>query len=300
MAMAFPNHHVLFVDSAATNRPQNFIFVGYRDDSQRIDFEAFKHNEDPFLASLSKRVFYWRDFVGEEDILLVDDYAPADYLVTPILRFSQDITVDSFSLRELAATQKQLARRSPDERLEIASRYLEMLAGSVDIADQAVGAFQLAAQRLFIYRNEDRLPLTISMNAPLDTPGGVDTLAFSLELARSTVAGNLDKVARAPFGKPLDIRGLDIRFRKAGGSNSQSGCSLELESICGEKTLEVHQTPTKECASVVEVASKVGFVVKETQPDPGDLPRATLVGSPDAACAVDDFRSASQFVAELL
>lgn len=85
----FPNSYFFAVDSPEKTAPQNIIFAGYNSD-KKIDLNAdlVLQNKNPIIGSLRDKIINPDNFDLSFYPILVDDFAPVEYLTAKVLRQS--------------------------------------------------------------------------------------------------------------------------------------------------------------------------------------------------------------------
>lgn len=82
----FRNSYFFAVDSPKSKKPQNFIFVGYKSD-KKINFGDLKLKADSneTLRNLSEKLIDLSGFDLSRYIILTDNYAPVEYMISKVL-----------------------------------------------------------------------------------------------------------------------------------------------------------------------------------------------------------------------
>jgi len=83
----FPNSYFFAVVSPDSQKPQNFIFLGLNDDAKKLDVSAPAFTQSPHstIRSLAEKMLDVSKLDLNSALLLTDDYAPVEYLVSKFL-----------------------------------------------------------------------------------------------------------------------------------------------------------------------------------------------------------------------
>lgn len=87
----FPNSYFFAVDSPKSREAQNFIFVGYKSD-KKINFDdpKLKADSNETIKNLSEKLIDLDDFDLSLHVVLTDNYAPVEYMISRVLRVLND------------------------------------------------------------------------------------------------------------------------------------------------------------------------------------------------------------------
>lgn len=82
----FENSYLFAVDSPGKKGLQNFILLGLKNDSQRIDFRSKEvlENENEIIRNLSKKLVDFEGLDLDSAFILTDDFAPIEYLIAKL------------------------------------------------------------------------------------------------------------------------------------------------------------------------------------------------------------------------
>ncbi len=82
----FENSYLFAVDSPSRKGSQNFILLGLKNDSQRIDFRSKEvlENENEIIRNLSKKLVNFEGLDLDSAFILTDDFAPIEYLTAKL------------------------------------------------------------------------------------------------------------------------------------------------------------------------------------------------------------------------
>lgn len=82
----FKSSYLFIVESLDKKELQNFILLGFENDSQRIDFESKKilENENEIIRNLPQKLVELKDLDLSSAFILTDDFAPIEYLIAKL------------------------------------------------------------------------------------------------------------------------------------------------------------------------------------------------------------------------
>lgn len=82
----FQNSYFFAVDSPDKEAVQNFIFLGLKDDSQKIDFKSKQvlEHENKIIAKLPEKLLRTSDLDLGSAMIFTDDFAPVEYLIAKL------------------------------------------------------------------------------------------------------------------------------------------------------------------------------------------------------------------------
>src|SRR4030042_6398600 len=83
----FPNSYFFAVDSPNKKGIQNFIFLGFKNDNQKIDFSSQEilDNENEIIRKLPEKLININDVDFSSAYLITDNFAPIEYLTAKII-----------------------------------------------------------------------------------------------------------------------------------------------------------------------------------------------------------------------
>jgi len=107
---AFPNSYFFASGSPDSLSTQNIVFVGSKSDKKLdLNSEAVTRQDDPTLARLGSKAVDPRNFDLGQYPVLTDNYAPIEYLLTPVLRQQKQSAAVNPGQRMLQTIKEQLA-----------------------------------------------------------------------------------------------------------------------------------------------------------------------------------------------
>jgi len=82
----FKNSYLFAVDSPSKKGLQNFILLGLKNDSQKIDFgsEQILENENEIIRNLPEKLIKPESLSLDSALTLTDDFAPIEYLTAKL------------------------------------------------------------------------------------------------------------------------------------------------------------------------------------------------------------------------
>lgn len=109
---AFPNSYFFATGSPSSPATQNIMFVGVKG-SKQLDFNSpeIAGHSDPIIAGLGGKYIDPNRFDLEQYPVLTDNYAPVEYLITPLLNKTTSTSVSGNAMMQLIRQQLHYGAR---------------------------------------------------------------------------------------------------------------------------------------------------------------------------------------------